>query len=204
MSIVQFYDGPSPTSFNSTSQSYIEMGSHVLTSLNQSESYQVDLACIIEDNTSETSVYGIVGLASSTTPSGVFGKFDVGGIEGNAYIDGDGNAKNVYGVGAYAVKEGSGTVENMFLFFGLGGGVEGGTVSKNYGLFLPDIAGGVGNWAIHTGAGLVRFGDHIGINGDATATSPLNITGLPTSAAGLASGDVWCDPTGGLNILKIV
>lgn len=31
----------------------------------------------------------------------------------------------------------------------------------------------------------------LGINGAPTATSKLNITGLPTSAAGLAAGDVW-------------
>lgn len=37
----------------------------------------------------------------------------------------------------------------------------------------------------------VSLVDAIGINGTATSTSPLNITGIPTSAAGLVSGDVW-------------
>lgn len=32
---------------------------------------------------------------------------------------------------------------------------------------------------------------NVGIGGRATATSPLNITGLASSSAGLASGDVW-------------
>lgn len=27
---------------------------------------------------------------------------------------------------------------------------------------------------------------------------------VPTSASGLSSGDIWCDTTGGLNILKVV
>jgi hypothetical protein len=31
----------------------------------------------------------------------------------------------------------------------------------------------------------------VGINGAATTTSPLNVSGLPVSAAGLAAGDVW-------------
>ena len=31
----------------------------------------------------------------------------------------------------------------------------------------------------------------VGIGGVPTTTSPLNITGLPTSASGLATGDVW-------------
>ena len=31
-----------------------------------------------------------------------------------------------------------------------------------------------------------------------------NFSALPTSSAGLASGDIWCDQTGGLNILKRV
>lgn len=37
----------------------------------------------------------------------------------------------------------------------------------------------------------LRINATLGIGGAATSTSPLNITGLPTSAAGLASGDVW-------------
>lgn len=40
--------------------------------------------------------------------------------------------------------------------------------------------------------------------GSATALSKLRVVGLPTSSAGLASGDIWIDTTGGLNILKIV
>lgn len=37
----------------------------------------------------------------------------------------------------------------------------------------------------------LRINAKVGIGGAATSTSPLNITGLPTSAAGLAAGDVW-------------
>lgn len=40
--------------------------------------------------------------------------------------------------------------------------------------------------------------------GSTTALSKLRVVGLPTSAAGLAAGDIWVDTTGGLNILKIV
>lgn len=36
-----------------------------------------------------------------------------------------------------------------------------------------------------------RINASVGINGAATATSKLNITGLPTSASGLVAGDVW-------------
>jgi hypothetical protein len=32
----------------------------------------------------------------------------------------------------------------------------------------------------------------------------LNVSSLPTSSAGLSAGDIWCDTTGGLNVLKIV
>lgn len=45
---------------------------------------------------------------------------------------------------------------------------------------------------------------NIGASPATTSTSKLNILGLPTSAAGLNTGDVWVDITGGLNILKIV
>ncbi len=37
----------------------------------------------------------------------------------------------------------------------------------------------------------LRINATVGIGGAATSTSPLNITGLPTSASGLATGDVW-------------
>lgn len=48
-----------------------------------------------------------------------------------------------------------------------------------------------------------QFTGSIGIGKAPTATSPLCISGLPTSASGLATGDVWVDTAGG-NILKIV
>jgi hypothetical protein len=40
--------------------------------------------------------------------------------------------------------------------------------------------------------------------GKVLLTKKLNATGLPTSSSGLATGDIWVDTTGGLNILKIV
>jgi len=46
-------------------------------------------------------------------------------------------------------------------------------------------------------------GGNFGI-GTSTPGSKLSIVGLPTSPSGLSAGDVWCDTTGGLNILKIV
>lgn len=36
------------------------------------------------------------------------------------------------------------------------------------------------------------------------ANTALQLLGIPTSAAGLSTGDVWCDTSGGFNILKIV
>ena len=44
---------------------------------------------------------------------------------------------------------------------------------------------------------------NVGI-GTITPTSKLSIIGLPTSSAGLNTGDIWIDTTGGLNIVKIV
>lgn len=46
----------------------------------------------------------------------------------------------------------------------------------------------------------LRFNAAIGIGKAATATSPLSISGLPTSSAGLVSGDVWLNS----NVLTIV
>lgn len=46
-------------------------------------------------------------------------------------------------------------------------------------------------------------GAHIGLNKAPSTTSAVSIGGLPTSSAGLTTGDLWVDTTGGLNVLKI-
>ncbi len=83
--------------------------------------------------------------------------------------------------------------------------------SGSYELFVnsinqPDYAHDVSNSIIYglmdaTAANQrLRFNAHVGIGGAATGTSPLNVQGLPTSSAGLASGDVWSN----LGVLTIV
>jgi hypothetical protein len=44
---------------------------------------------------------------------------------------------------------------------------------------------------------------NLGIGKLPTTTSPVCVSGLPTSAAGLATGDLWVDTTGALNVLKV-
>lgn len=54
---------------------------------------------------------------------------------------------------------------------------------------------------------LVGGTDDIQLNSSQTlldvGSGHLNIQGIPVSSAGLNTGDVWCDTTGGLNILKL-
>ena len=57
-------------------------------------------------------------------------------------------------------------------------------------------------WNSGNGMNLYVNGN-VGI-GTTTPHSKLAVVGLPTSTAGLSSGDIWVDTTGGLNILKIV
>jgi len=47
-------------------------------------------------------------------------------------------------------------------------------------------------------------GGNVGIGQYASSTSILAVSGFPTDSSGLSAGDVWCDTTGGLNILKVV
>lgn len=63
-----------------------------------------------------------------------------------------------------------------------------------------------GNLDIYTGGSQhvrIDANGNVGI-GVFPSASKLAVAGLPTSAAGLATGDIWIDTTGGLNILKIV
>lgn len=58
-------------------------------------------------------------------------------------------------------------------------------------LDIGAVTVGATNYAIRTAAGLVKLSGNVGIGGTPTATSPLNITSLPTSAVGLATGDIY-------------
>jgi hypothetical protein len=65
------------------------------------------------------------------------------------------------------------------------------TITNRYGVYIDaPTDGGTLNIGLYN-AGTARLGTYVGINGNPTTTSRLNITGLPTSAAGLAAGDVW-------------
>jgi hypothetical protein len=62
-----------------------------------------------------------------------------------------------------------------------------GAITNLYGLYIDNQTGAATlNYALYTNGGKIHF------------------KSLPTSAAGLASGDIWEDTTGGLNILKVV
>ncbi len=65
-------------------------------------------------------------------------------------------------------------------------------------------------WSNATGTGVrtnmfvLKGGGNFIIGSGTAGSSVLAVHGLPTSSAGLSSGDVWYDTAGGLNILKIV
>jgi hypothetical protein len=62
-----------------------------------------------------------------------------------------------------------------------------GAITNLYGLYINNQTGAATlNYALYTNGGKIHF------------------KSLPTSAAGLASGDIWEDTTGGLNILKVI
>lgn len=59
------------------------------------------------------------------------------------------------------------------------------TITNEYGVYSASTTGK--NYF----AGVVQFVAHVGIGQASTTTSPLSITGLPTSNAGLAATDLW-------------
>ncbi len=69
---------------------------------------------------------------------------------------------------------------------------------SNADIYVQAAGGDIFNYATRA-----FFSGSLGIN-VAPSASKFAVVGLPTSTAGLASGDVWVDTAGGLNILKIV
>ena len=61
----------------------------------------------------------------------------------------------------------------------------------------PHIGGGYYDLDIYADDTITLYGSIVQVRG-------LRINDIPTSASGLSTGDVWCDATGGSNILKIV
>lgn len=117
-----------------------------------------------------------------------FGTPTVGSLIGlDSYTESDdGIVGNLVGFLSETVMYG-GTVTNMigahivnFVF--------GGLLTNNYGLKVKDVAGAVNNWAIHTGMGLVEFGDDTIVNGKLTVTGAIDPVSvfLSDPAAGTA------------------
>jgi hypothetical protein len=105
----------------------------------------------------------------------------------------------------------TGTGVDIFTLVGNAGGAANPVVGTWYGLRIraPSFANGgtiTTEWGISQESTTAKnqFLGKTGIGAAPTTTSSLHLGGVPTSAAGLASGDVWCDTTGGLNILKII
>ncbi len=98
----------------------------------------------------------------------------LGALGGTVYVTGSGGTvTNAYGVTAQGQVGTGATVTNMFCL-SIGGIVNTGTITNAYGIFVNAItAGATLNYAIKTKGGRVGF------------------ESLPTSAAGLATGDIW-------------
>jgi len=64
----------------------------------------------------------------------------------------------------------------------------GGTLTDQYGIKIKDVTGATNNWAIHTGIGLVEFGDDTIVNGKLTVTGAIDPVSVLLSdpAAGTA------------------
>lgn len=134
---------------------------------------------------------GYFALNKTTT-----GGFNV--VMGNAAMFNNVSGSNNVAIGNNA---GSGATGSFNLFLGSQAGASQGSVSNQ--VFIDTISRGsaaadLTNALIHgiTDATVsnqrLRFNANVGIGGNAaTITSTLNIGNLPTSSAGLATGDVW-------------
>jgi hypothetical protein len=125
-----------------------------------------------------------LGILSNTTGESIFGGsititsggVNVGGVSpsGNTGTPGDVNIEGGNSNGTTGWGDGTGGNIN----------IKGGNADGNANGGYVNITLGSGDGTGHQGR--------------------LNIQTLPTSASGLATGDVWVDTTGGFNILKIV
>lgn len=83
---------------------------------------------------------------------------EFGGIRGYSDSPGNGNVATQYGVQAWCDKSGSGTTDALHVLHVKSPGISG-VVTELIGLSIDDQTGGVTNYAIRTGKGIVQFGD---------------------------------------------
>jgi hypothetical protein len=148
-------------------------------------------------------MYGLAGECFNDGPATVLLCVGTNGIANNGGVaagtpvqtpTNNGNATNLRGVSGLAKNLSSGTVDvATALYAGTALNTNGGVITTNIGVDVANQTAGVANYAIRTGFGHVRFGDHVGVEAepttdvgllvaptDTTLTNQYAIVGRPT------------------------
>jgi hypothetical protein len=123
------------------------------------------------------------GSGTATLAEGTSGIANCGGVAGGTPVQtptNNGNCTNLRGVSGLAKNLSIGTVGvATALYAGTALNTNGGSITTNIGVDIANQTVGVTNYAVRTGLGLVKFGDHVGV--EATPTTDVGLLVAPTS-----------------------
>jgi hypothetical protein len=157
------YAGPTVSGFSSDSQDYISGSANAIGLLN-STSKRAALMGINETNSgAQSNIFGGYFVSSSSADGASSHALEADGYGSAA----SGSMGSVTGIDSYAGWSGAGTVDTLASLHAYAPSKSAGTVTKAYGLLVDDVAGvGSSNYAIYTGAGRVKLGDTLTIDGN--------------------------------------
>lgn len=149
---------------------------HAFSSPFSSGIYALDQSYAQQAVATTGSLIAMYAYADSANPSGTVGQ--ILGAFATAEHSGDGTVTNARGLTGVAFLSGDGIMTNGIGVLATVVKTGGGTITTAYGLKVDDITVGTTNYAIYTGAGLVRFGDEVFADGGLTVTGLLSYTDL--------------------------
>jgi len=99
------------------------------------------------------------------------------GLESRIIHGSSGTIDSLIGFMSFLLTNNGGTATDLIHFNVATDAIGTGDVTNQYGLKIANLEKGTNNWAIHTGTGLVHFGDKVDVNDDLEVSGDVKISG---------------------------